>query len=64
MNKATLKKLSHINRKGGGMDHHYFLVCPVNSQNEEKLAGQGEARLRLLTNATYLAQAVDMHQFI
>jgi len=28
-------------------------VCPVNSQNEEKLAGQGEARLRLLTNATY-----------
>ena len=39
-------------------------MCPVNSQNEEKLAGQGEARLRLLTNATYLAQAVDMHQFI
>ena len=36
-------------------------MCPVNSQNEEKLAGQGEARLRLLTNATYLAQAVDMH---
>ena len=35
------------------MDQHYFLVCPVNSQNEEKLAGQGEARLRLLTNATY-----------
>ena len=28
-------------------------MCPVNSQNEEKLAGQGEARLRLLTNATY-----------
>ena len=46
------------------MDQHYFLVCPVNSQNKEKLAGQGEARLRLLTNATYLAQAVDMHQFI
>ena len=35
------------------MDQHYFSVCPVNSQNEEKLAGQGEARLRLLTNATY-----------
>ena len=35
------------------MDQHYLLVCPVNSQNEEKLAGQGEARLRLLTNATY-----------
>ena len=35
------------------MDKHYFLVCPVNSQNEEKLAGQGEAHLRLLTNATY-----------
>ena len=35
------------------MDQHYFLVCPVNSQNEEKLAGQGEARLSLLTNATY-----------
>ena len=35
------------------MDQHYFLVCPVNSQNEEKLAGQGEACLRLLTNATY-----------
>ena len=35
------------------MDQHYFLVCPINSQNEEKLAGQGEARLRLLTNATY-----------
>ena len=35
------------------MDQHYFLVCPVNSQNEEKLAGQGEARLHLLTNATY-----------
>ena len=30
------------------MDQHYFLVCPVNSQNEEKLAGQGEARLRPL----------------
>ena len=30
-----------------------MLVCPVNSQNKEKLAGQGEARLRLLTNATY-----------
>ena len=28
-------------------------MCPVNSQNEEKLAGQGEARLCLLTNATY-----------
>ena len=28
-------------------------MCPVNSQNEEKLAGQGEARLRLLTNPTY-----------
>ena len=28
-------------------------MCPVNLQNEEKLAGQGEARLRLLTNATY-----------
>ena len=28
-------------------------MCPVNSQNEKKLAGQGEARLRLLTNATY-----------
>ena len=41
-----------------------MLVCPVNSQNEEKLAGQGEARLHLLTNATYLAQVVDMHQFI
>ena len=35
------------------MDYHYFLVCPVNPQNEEKLAGQGEARLCLLTNATY-----------
>ena len=35
------------------MDYHYFLVCPVNSQNKEKLAGQGEACLRLLTNATY-----------
>ena len=35
------------------MDKHYFSVCPGNSQNEEKLAGQGEARLRLLTNATY-----------
>ena len=35
------------------MDQHYFLVCPVNSQNEEKLAGQGEARVCLLTNATY-----------
>ena len=35
------------------MDWHYLLVCPVNSQNEEKLAGQGGARLRLLTNATY-----------
>ena len=35
------------------MDQHYFLVCPVNSQNKEKLTGQGEARLRLLTNATY-----------
>ena len=35
------------------MDQHYFLVCPVNSQNEEKLAGKGEARLCLLTNATY-----------
>ena len=35
------------------MDWHYFLVCLVNSQNEEKLAGQGEASLRLLTNATY-----------
>ena len=35
------------------MDQHYFLVCPVNSQNEEKLAGQGEALLRLLTNASY-----------
>ena len=35
------------------MDQHYFLVCPVNSQNEEKLAGQGEVCLRLLTNATY-----------
>ena len=35
------------------MDYHYFLVCPVNSQNKEKLAGQGETRLRLLTNATY-----------
>ena len=28
-------------------------MCPINSQNKEKLAGQGEARLRLLTNATY-----------
>ena len=28
-------------------------MCPINSQNEEKLPGQGEARLRLLTNATY-----------
>ena len=28
-------------------------MCPVNSQNEEKLAGQGEACLRLLINATY-----------
>ena len=35
------------------MDYHYLLVCPVNSQNEEKLAGQGEAHLRLLTNAMY-----------
>ena len=35
------------------MDQHYLLVCPVNSQNEEKLAGQGEPRLHLLTNATY-----------
>ena len=35
------------------MDQHYFLVCPINSQNKEKLAGQGEARLCLLTNATY-----------
>ena len=35
------------------MDQHYLLVCPVNSWNKEKLAGQGEARLRLLTNATY-----------
>ena len=41
-----------------------MLVCPINSQNEEKLLGQGEARLCLLTNATYLAQALDMHQFI
>ena len=39
-------------------------MCPVNSQNEEKLAGQGEARLRLLTKQRTLAQAVDMHQFI
>ena len=39
-------------------------MCPVNSQNEEKLAGQGEAHLRLLTNAMYLAQTVDMQQFI
>ena len=28
-------------------------MCPVNSQNKEKLVGQGEARLHLLTNATY-----------
>ena len=35
------------------MYQHYFLVCPINLQNEEKLAGQGEARLRLLTNPTY-----------
>ena len=28
-------------------------MCPVNSHNKEKLAGQGEARLCLLTNATY-----------
>ena len=35
------------------MDQHNFLVCPVNSQNKEKLGGQGEACLRLLTNATY-----------
>ena len=28
-------------------------MCPVNLQNEEKLAGQGEAPLRLLTNPTY-----------
>ena len=35
------------------MEQHYFLVCPVNSKNEEKLAGQGEACIRLLTNATY-----------
>ena len=36
-------------------------MCPV---NEEKLAGQGEARLRLLLMQRTLAQAVDMHQFI
>ena len=35
------------------MDQHYFLVCLVNSQNEEKLAGQGGSCLRLLTNPTY-----------
>ena len=46
------------------MDQHYFLVCPVNSQKEEKLAGPGEACLCLLTNATYPRPGVDMQQFI